>query len=67
MDNKEAIKHLTTKLNIYYFTDEDNNALDQAIKALEFVEAVKDCVNKHQFPEYLKDHIITVVERYYNE
>ena len=35
MTNQEAIEVLTTKLNIAYFTDEDNEALGLAIKALE--------------------------------
>ena len=35
MTNKEAIEHLNNKLNIAYFTAEDNEALDMAIKALE--------------------------------
>lgn len=35
MTNKEAIIQLTTKTNIYGFTDKDNEAFDLAIKALE--------------------------------
>lgn len=34
MTYKEAIEHLNNKLNIAYFTAEDNEALDLAIEAL---------------------------------
>ena len=35
MTNKEAIEILSNRLNTYYCTDEDLQALDLAIKALE--------------------------------
>lgn len=35
MTNKEAIDILNNKLNIAYFSSEDNEALDKAIMALE--------------------------------
>ena len=35
MSNKEAIEILSNRLNTYYCTDEDLQALDLAIKALE--------------------------------
>lgn len=44
MTNKEAAEILKTKLNIAYFSSEDNEALDLAIKALEFQERFTDIV-----------------------
>ena len=46
MTNKEAIEQLTTKLNIYYFTDKDNEALDLAIKALEDLAKIKEITER---------------------
>ena len=67
MDNNEAIQVLSMLYNITTLQTKKRQALEKAIKALDFVEAVNECVNKHQFPEYLEDDIITLVERYYNE
>lgn len=60
MTNKEAIIQLTERTNIYGFTDEDNEALDLAIKALEQTEIKGDLISR----EALKKAIDNAYKEY---
>ena len=63
MTNKEAIYIINNRLNTYYCTDEDLQALDLAIKALEIVDDVnhkvyrnENCPRKHKCYDYQGYH-----------
>ena len=63
MTNKEAIYIINNRLNTYYCTDEDLQALDLAIKALEIVDDVnhkiyrnENCPQKNKCYDYQGYH-----------
>ena len=70
MNNKEALEileHNWTKLVNPDCTDEElGQALDLAIKALQFAEEVIKITIEEDFPEYTDDRIRDLVDKEYN-
>ena len=56
MTNKEAIDILNNRLNTVYFTSEDLDALDLAIKALEEVEGLPDNLHREREQAYMNGY-----------
>ena len=63
MTNKEAIEILSNRLNTYYCTDEDLQALDLAIKALDLVSRLNGF--KYVTTEvFLREHEVAHLDIY---
>ena len=60
MTNKEAIEILSNRLNTYYCTDEDLQALDLAIKALEERPQDEWVLITERLPDYMEDTLVTI-------
>lgn len=69
MTNKEAIDDLKfiKETNILQNLHMGNEALDLAIKALQFAEEVIKITIEEDFPEYTDDRIRDLVDKEYNE
>lgn len=67
MTNKEAIEILSNRLNTYYCTNEDLQAIDLAIKALEDVKALRLLLDWAIDCDFGYDNIPEEYEKYKEE
>ena len=65
MNSKEIIRLIKEIKPILYCSYKE--AFDRAIKAIETVDKIKQAIDKHDFPEYLEEDVIDIIDAYYKE
>lgn len=65
MNSKEIIRLIKEIKPILYGSYKE--AFDCSIKAIETVDKIKQAIDKHNFPEYLEEDVIDIIEAYYKE
>ena len=67
MTNEEAMKQLLKMVLRVGGNPKDHEAIALGIGALSTVTQIKQAIDKHDFPEYLEEDVIDIIDAYYKE